>query len=308
MKIDIRLFAIGLIVILGCLVVPAGASSPPSPECYDDGDCDGCEKCSGGNCVDDDSKCNGCESCTGGSCVDDDDNCTGECEVCNDANCVDDDSLCTGECHDGCSGGECVDDNSKCSSWDCEDCNDGVCEDRCPALGKHCHMGSCVECRDIADCDLCEKCPGFECVHPCDDCDDWPQYCIYNCFCISCDLGNGDGGMCSESQDSNCPKCTIQTTNPCSNHSMKDYTGAIIYSSCTGLDCNSIEQLCYTEYDCTTGDVEPLEICSSGDMVGPKSCLINIDYPSWCWPCKKDPTDEGEPSDEDSYEECPAEE
>ena len=215
---------------------------------------------------------------------------------------------CTGceECFDG----VCEDEDDNCSHSDCEICNEGVCEDKCPALGKHCWSGTCVECLDLLDCEICEECIGHECVHPCDDCDDWPQYCVDNCVCKSCSLGDAALSPCSESLEENyeCPLCTIQTTNPCSNYSMREYAGeTIIYLSCTGDDCETIEELCYTEYDCTTGDVEPFHICSTGDMgpPAPKSCLINLDFPVWCWPCEKDSTDEGTPSNVDSYE-CPS--
>jgi hypothetical protein len=251
-----------------------------------------------------------CETCFEGSCIEcfyDDPECT----TCQNGECADDDSMCTGECHDGCSEGRCVDDDYECNWRLCETCNYGECEDRCPALGQYCNndTGMCEDCVIDSHCELCEECIHHECKHPCDDCV-YPKYCALACFCLECNLGV-DNIACLESEEENykCPECSIQTIHPCSEYSMRDYTGTTIYTSCTGADCEPIEELCYTEYDCTTGDAKLLELCSRGDMAppAPKACLINPDFPSWCWPCEKDSTDEGDPSIEDGYEDCPTE-
>jgi len=165
-----------------------------------------------------------------------------------------------------------------------------------------------VECLDLLDCEICEECIGHECVHPCDDCDDWPQYCVDNCVCKSCSVGDAALSPCSESQEDNykCPACTIQTTNPCSNYSMRDYAGeTIIYLSCAGDDCEPIEELCYTEYDCTTKTLLLAHACLPATPGPGDSCQIETSVPVFCWSCGKDSTDEGTPSNVDSYE-CPS--
>jgi len=102
MKIDIRLFAIGL-MILGCFAVPATATHFPCPDCRSgsecDWDCAGGESCCDGDCCGDDCCNDNCLDCGSGDC-------------CGSSCC--DNTCCDGEC---CSAGECCDSGS-CESPD----------------------------------------------------------------------------------------------------------------------------------------------------------------------------------------------
>ena len=166
------------------------------------------------------------------------------CQTCEARVCVDDESKCPGEC-DTCDDGTCTDHDYECNWRLCQTCNDGECEDRCPALGKYCNYdtGMCEECVIDSHCELCYECGvTHKCEHPCDDCY-YPKYCVLACFCLECNLGV-DNIACLESEEENyeCPKCSIQETHPCSEYSMRDYTGTTIYTSCTGADCEPIEE------------------------------------------------------------------
>lgn len=270
------------------LTVPAMAWPPPCPDCLKGENCDEYV----GDCVDD-YDCSGCESCVDCWCEDDESKCPGECDTCDD--------------------GTCTDHDYNCSSIDCEICNDGVCEDRCPALGKHCWLGTCVECRDVLDCELCWECINHECVHPCDECY-YPKYCGYACACVECYYGEEDTTTCSTANSTTECYCSINIFNPCSSPAESVvYSGATL-TSCTGPDCDSVDVLCYTTYPgCkVSGSYQPLKWCSANDVGAPPpapwpySCQLNLDIPGpGCWTCVNS-FESGDPTDEPQGD-CPVE-
>ena len=266
---------------------------PPRPPCHTctptgwENDCGAGQTCCGGSCCSN-TCCNGVccgsgQSCCGGECCNPDDCCNGEC--CPGGCCEDSD--CTGECHNGCSNCQCVDDDIKCSSIDCETCNEGVCEDECPALGKHCWYGECVECRDILDCELCYECENHECVHPCDECY-YPKYCGYACACVECYPGPDDTTTCSGEDGDECTGCTEWPISPCSGAGdIIVYTNNSL-TTCTGTDCETRQDvLCYTTYDqCEAEEWIPFFWCKY-NVPGPDTCSFDIEHPigPGCWPC-----------------------
>jgi len=283
--------------------------------CCDDGLC--ASSCSGSKCCED-SEC--VSSCTSGCC--DDGECESSCpegQCCEDGTCVSscssgccDDGTCVsscgtwpaccddGECVDHCSyiegkeccGGNCI---TECDASECMECDhaSGTCVSECSGTTPHCNFGMCVECRDRVDCEICEDCVGFDCVHPCDNCV-YPKYCGSACSCVECSYGEEDTATCSTTQSTTGCDCSVNLVSPCSSGEE-----SVVYSgnplrSCTGPDCESTNVLCYTTYQtCTTsGGYAPLEWCLSHDVGAPPpapwphSCGINLDLPGpGCYTC-----------------------
>jgi len=253
----------------------------------------------------------GCGYWNGSSCT-----CSGDCPACEDCkssgescscqpNCGTNEHCCTdaGEycCPDGkeCCEGDCCGSDQHC----CTDATDGYCCDD----GKYCWYGFCVECRDLLDCELCEECIGYNCVHPCDECY-YPMYCAYACACVECYPGEEDTTTCSSANSTTECDCSMNLLNPCSSAAESVvYSGASL-TSCTGPDCSSKDVLCYTTYDeCkVSGSYQALKWCSGND-VGPPTCQIILDLPPGpgCWTCVN-AFESGDPTHEPQGE-CPTE-
>jgi|GEM_PF-7113169 len=276
----------------------------PPPPCGDcktwntetevcDSDCNTSQCCDNDSCVDD---------CPTGSCCDD--TCCGATQCCDDGSCV---TTCPGECKTCSIFGVCEDDDSECSSVDCEDCNNGTCEDRCPALGEHCWLAMCVQCRDILDCDLCEDCVNYQCKHPCDECY-IPKYCGSACACVECEYGEEDTTTCSTANSTTECDCSHNIFNPCSSARESVVYSGNSLKSCTGPDCDPVDVLCYTTYQgCKVSEsINPLEWCTGAGLGGRIVCEVMLGVPGpGCWTCVNS-FEGGVPTNE-SQGDCPTE-
>jgi len=299
-----------IILLLVCFLLFSPTVSLIAHECPP---CEGCQSCEAGVCVDDPDNCIPCQNCVDAECVDDNDLCE-DCQTCSIGYCDDDcttgqccdDDVCVDDCPSGeCCNGTCCDSGNCCNSTTCCSNSDDICctdsgsyccesgktccEGNCCDLGieccdgdccndpskPNCHLDTmCVECSDALDCDLCEDCVGFNCVHPCDSCN-WPKYCGYACVCVECnyDSQEEDTTTCSvENSTSECD-CSHNIINPCSSSEESVVYSGNSLKSCTGPDCDSVDVLCYTTYqECnTSGSISPLEWCTG---VGPGLQLV----------------------------------
>lgn len=221
----------------------------------------------------------------------------GECVLDSGATCSEDPD-CGPECGDCNWNCQCEDRYTECPGGflTCYDCVAGTCEWNCtdPNLPA-CHLGNCVQCVSILDCDLCETCEYNQCKHPCDDCV-WPEYCGAACSCAECTEGTEDTTTCSTSNGfTNCD-CSINLFSPCGGtQTSRVYTGYSL-ESCTGDDCEIRNDVrCYTTYSgcAAQGLIHPLQWCVGQD-IGPPSCTLNIEYAGpGCFDCVIDPFELG---------------
>jgi len=169
MKINDRFFAVGLLVLLCCFVMPLWATEPPCPDCE--------SRDPNGNCVSD---CNGSEVCCGGSCLDcgSGDCCGNSCcaNICCDNVCCDSGEMC-------CGGSVCCDSNSCCGDTCCNAtqycCGDPLWNEVCCNANEICCSGldpnfdpfyyCASECCYDSDCDTlnCEECVDGSCEYAC---------------------------------------------------------------------------------------------------------------------------------------------
>lgn len=222
----------------------------------------------------------------------------GECVLDSGATCSED-SDCGPECGDCTWDCQCEDRYTRCPGGylTCYDCVAGTCEWNCtdPNLPA-CHLGNCVQCVSILDCDLCETCEYNQCKHPCDDCV-WSEYCGDSCFCAECTVGAEDTTTCSTSNNSSECDCSINIFFPCSGS-----TETIVYTgnsleSCTGDDCETRNDvLCYNTYSTceVSGLYHPLSWCTQPTPEIGDECTFNNDIPSaGCYNCAPDQFESG---------------
>lgn len=160
-----------------------------------------------------------------------------------------------------------------------------------------CHLGNCVQCVSVLDCDLCETCEYNQCKHPCDDCV-WPEYCGNACSCAECTVGTEDTTTCSTSQDFTECDCENGPLSPCSNPKETIvYTGNSL-ESCTGDDCETRNDvLCYNTYsECEASGLYQINEWCTANETGPpwKSCRSVLNFPGpGCYTCVPDQFESG---------------